>query len=87
MAGGLAIAQLGASATSATTSAGSAAGVSFAPERTYEGEDTGPAYGANLTFYMMGADSARLGEQLERARWDMERSGLDPAMIPSGGYE
>lgn len=65
----------------------SPASASFTPAASDREVESEAAYGTNVTIYTMGSSSVQLGQQLERARWELERSGLDPAMTPSGGYE
>lgn len=58
---------------------------SFSPQasRPSSGENTS----TNVTVFTWGYSNSGLGRQVERARWEYERSGGDGDMLPEGGYD
>jgi hypothetical protein len=81
-AGVMAITQLGGSGTPPSTAA-----ASFTPRESEAVEEQGPrGEGSRIEIYTMGLNSARLGRELENARSDYQRSGLEPSMSGAGEF-
>jgi len=86
VAGAMAIAQLGGDAAGSSGGGNRRGTGTFVPEQSPTKGDSGEPGGAVVQIYTMGGTSARLGQEMQRAQREMQRSGIDTAMAGAGGY-
>lgn len=84
VAGALALTELGGSATRSST--GASTGQASITEPTEGGGAEREQRGAGITIYTMGANSARLAQEMRRADRELQRSALDSPMASGGGW-
>ena len=81
-AGILALRNLGGRASQGSVAVSSAGG--YAKSQSSEEKNESTQSSASIQIYTMGYSQASLGRELESARWQLQRSGVDSYMTPAG---